>query len=66
MEWTDKPTEAGLYQYRPLHSLVLVFFHVERMRNGRLVAMVEGLDDLELGQLRGHWRGPIVDMSSWQ
>lgn len=60
MDWTtDKPTQAGLYQYRYPHSSMIVFPRVERMQNGGLMATIQGLDYLELEELPGHWRGPI-------
>ena len=61
--WTDKPTQAGRYQYRYPQSSMIVFPRVERTQTGGLVATIQGLDYLELEQLPGQWRVPMLDGS---
>lgn len=67
-EWTsNKPSEPGVYQYRPPHAGVIVFYQVEQEPNGQLVAMIQGsLEQWDLADMPGQWRGPILDLSPWQ
>lgn len=54
-KWTlNKPTEPGVYQYRPPHAGVIVFYQVEPGPNGQLVAMIQGsLEQWDLADMGG-------------
>jgi hypothetical protein len=68
MNWSKHPpTEPGLYQYRPAFGGITVFYRIERAPSGALVAMIEGsLEWMDLYDLPGQWRGPILDLSTLQ
>jgi len=53
------------YKYRHPHSLMTVFYQVELIQNGGLVAIING-DYLGFEDLPGQWRSPILDALPWQ
>lgn len=68
MVWTQgKPTQPGLYQYRPPHAGLVVFYCVEEGPSGELVVTHDDtFVQVDVKDLPGEWRGPILDASAWR
>ena len=68
MIWTQgKPTASGLYQYRPPHAGLVVFYRVEEGPSSELVVTHDDtFVQVDVKDLPGEWRGPILDASAWR